>query len=233
MCLSWHVHCSLSAQHLQRAWQYTYSELYFLDEPVSAAASVTSHDVELARQWNRRLGHLGYSTLAGLTRRGLVSGCSTSPAAFMQASKQQVCQPCMEGKLRRGLHQTRHPRLVRVLHRLHMDLCELRPGLYFATVVDEATRYACVGLLHHKSDTAAEVRKQIIWCETQTDHRVQRVRHDRGGEYRFTERDGRKGPPAGNKAKCNCTNTPHGKATRRKAKPNQKPQTHTRGKRQA
>jgi hypothetical protein len=49
----------------------------------------------------------------------------------------------------------------------------------------------------------------------------------------FTERDGRKGPPAGNKAKCNCTNTPHSKATRRKAKPNQKPQTHTRGKRQA
>jgi ankyrin repeat protein len=51
--------------------------------------------------------------------------------------------------------------------------------------------------------------------------------------YRFTERDGRKGPPAGNKAKCNCTNTPHSKTTRRKAKPNQKPQTHTRGERQA
>jgi hypothetical protein len=49
----------------------------------------------------------------------------------------------------------------------------------------------------------------------------------------FTERDGKKGPPAGNKAKCNCTNTPHSRATRRKAKPNQKPQTHTRGKRQA
>jgi hypothetical protein len=28
-------------------------------------------------------------------------------------------------------------------------------------------------------------------------------------EYTFTERDGRKGPPAGNKAKCNCTNTQH------------------------
>jgi hypothetical protein len=49
----------------------------------------------------------------------------------------------------------------------------------------------------------------------------------------FTERDGRKGPPAGNKAECNCTNTPHSKATRRKAKPNQKPQTHARGERQA
>jgi hypothetical protein len=48
-----------------------------------------------------------------------------------------------------------------------------------------------------------------------------------------TERDGRKGPPAGNKAKCNRTNTPHSKATLCKAKPNQKPQTHTRGERQA
>jgi hypothetical protein len=52
-------------------------------------------------------------------------------------------------------------------------------------------------------------------------------------QYMLTKRDGRKGPPAGNKAKCNCTNTPHSRATRRKAKPNQKPQTHTRGERQA
>jgi hypothetical protein len=48
----------------------------------------------------------------------------------------------------------------------------------------------------------------------------------------FTERDRRKGPPAENKARCNRTNTPHSKATQRKAKPNQKPQTHTQGKRQ-
>jgi hypothetical protein len=52
-------------------------------------------------------------------------------------------------------------------------------------------------------------------------------------EYKITERDGRKGPPAGNKAKCSRTNTPHSKATQRKAKPNQTPQTHTRGARQA
>jgi hypothetical protein len=41
----------------------------------------------------------------------------------------------------------------------------------------------------------------------------------------FTERDGRKGPPAGNKARCDRTNTPHSKATQRKAKPNQTPTT--------
>jgi hypothetical protein len=49
----------------------------------------------------------------------------------------------------------------------------------------------------------------------------------------ITERDGRKGPPAEKKARCNRMNTPHSKATRRKAKPNQKPQTHKQGKRQA
>jgi hypothetical protein len=49
----------------------------------------------------------------------------------------------------------------------------------------------------------------------------------------LTERDGRKGPPAGNKARCDHTNTPHSKAMQREAKPNQKPQTHTRGARQA
>jgi hypothetical protein len=60
--------------------------------------------------------------------------------------------------------------------------------------------------------------------------------------YRFTQRDGRKGPPAGNKARCNRTNTPRvaclpcyvrSKATQRKAKPNQTRKTHTRGTRQA
>jgi hypothetical protein len=52
-------------------------------------------------------------------------------------------------------------------------------------------------------------------------------------KYIFTERDGRKGPPAGNKARCIRTNTRHSKAMQRKAKPNQTPQTHTRGARQA
>jgi hypothetical protein len=49
----------------------------------------------------------------------------------------------------------------------------------------------------------------------------------------WNERDGRLGPPAGNKARCNRTNTPHSKAMQRKAKPNQTPQTYTRGARQA
>jgi hypothetical protein len=40
-----------------------------------------------------------------------------------------------------------------VLHRIHMDLCELAPGCCFSTMIDEATRFARVGILHRKSDT--------------------------------------------------------------------------------
>ena len=56
-------------------------------------------------------------------------------------------------------------------------------GKYFLTFIDEATRYAVVTLLTRKSETAARVKQLIAWAETQTDLRVQSVRHDRGGEF--------------------------------------------------
>jgi transposase InsO family protein len=85
--------------------------------------------------------------------------------------------------MRRTSHLSRPAQQVQVLHRVHMDLCEIFPGCYFSTMIDEATRFGRVGILHRKSDTAAEVCTQVVWCETQTGKRVQRVRHDRGGEY--------------------------------------------------
>jgi hypothetical protein len=50
-------------------------------------------------------------------------------------------------------------------------------------VIDEATRFVDVTLLARKSDAPTAVRQSIMWYETQTDLQVQRVRHDRGGEY--------------------------------------------------
>ena len=117
---------------------------------------------------------------------GMLDGSTLTPAQIMQARDLCVCEPCIKGKMRRTSHPLRRaPRPVRVLHRLHMDLCELPlgPDRYFASMVDEATRYARLVLLQRKSDNAAAVRTGIIWCETQTDRRVQRVRHDNGGEY--------------------------------------------------
>jgi hypothetical protein len=38
-------------------------------------------------------------------------------------------------------------------------------------------------LLRYKGDSAAQVGRTIAWFQTQTGRRVQRVRHDRCGEY--------------------------------------------------
>jgi hypothetical protein len=93
-----------------------------------------------------------------------------------------------------------------------------------------------VCLVESKSFSAAVLpsyRANLPSCETKSrlDHpNYIPLQKDIDG---FTERDGSKGPPAGNRARCNRTNTPHSKAMQRKAKPNQTPQTHTRGSRQA
>jgi transposase InsO family protein len=149
-------------------------------------------------------------TLAKLSRAGMLEGCSLTPASFVQARKAQVCEPCMIGEMRRTSHPSRPSQKVQVLHRVHMDLCKLAPGCYFSTTVDEATRFVRVGILHRKSDTAAEVRTQVVWCETQTGKRVQRVRHDLGGEYMsgqlqtfFAERGIQQEPTAGKTPEAN------------------------------
>jgi hypothetical protein len=183
----------------------------------AASATAMPGDLDLAVHWHRRLGHLGYDTLAKLSRAGMPEGCSLTPASFVQARKAQVCEPCMIGKLRRTSHPLCPSQQVQVLHRVHIDLCELAPGCYSSTKIDEATRFARVGILHRKSDTAAEVRTQLMWCEMQTGKHVQRVRYDRGGKYMsgqlkafFAERGIQQEPTAG------CTPEANGLAKRQK-----------------
>jgi hypothetical protein len=134
-------------------------------------------------QWHRRLGHLGYSTMADLRRSGLLQGCAVTPAEFIQALQKHVCEPCALGKLRRTSHLSRPPRPIRVLGCVHADLCQLVPSGYLGTFVDEATRFAVARVQHSKGDMAVNMCCWIVWGETQTGQRVQRVRHDRGGEY--------------------------------------------------
>ena len=157
--------------------------LFYIDtHPWCAAASAGP---ELAVHWHRRLGHLGFSTLADLARSGLIDGCPVTAADFSSAGRAHPCEPCALGKLRRVPHPARRPAKLDRLGRVHSDLCEL-PGVrgrYMCTFIDEATRYTHVEILAYKSDTAGSLRRFVAWSETQTGRRVQRVRHDRGGEY--------------------------------------------------
>jgi len=158
--------------------------LFYLDGPAFTAAAAAAQGVpEQAMYWHRQLGHLGLSTLADLARSGLIQGCPVTAAEFLQAQKHFVCEPCALTKMRRASHPSRSVRAVRVLGRVHADLCQLEPGRYLSTFIDEATRYAHVGILSRKSDTATFLQHTIAWAETQTGAKLQRMRHDNGGEY--------------------------------------------------
>jgi hypothetical protein len=158
--------------------------LFYLDTHGAVrAAAAAAMDGQSAMQWHRQLGHVGFSTLADLARSGLIQECSVTPPESMQARWRQACEPCAMGKMRRVPHPTRAPQTIGLLHRMHADLCQLKPGCYLSTVIDEASRYAIIGVQRCKSETAVNVRRWVAWAETQTGQRVQRIRHDRGREY--------------------------------------------------
>jgi hypothetical protein len=88
----------------------------------------------------------------------LISGSAgwnevTSDALLQVHEQQQPCKPCVVGKLHRTSHAQRPPQHVRVLHRVHMDLCDL-PNGYAATIIDEATRYLCIEFLIRQARTS-------------------------------------------------------------------------------
>jgi hypothetical protein len=55
---------------------------FHLDTQFLAAAAVTG-GVQSAVLWHRRLGHLGFSTVADLAMSGLIHGCSVTASDFM------------------------------------------------------------------------------------------------------------------------------------------------------
>ena len=122
-----------------------------------------------------------------MVREDMLPACTLAAAQFLQARDTRICEPCV-GKLHRVSHPLKSKQPVRVLASFSMDLCSLPVGAdvgvrYIASHIDKATRYAIVVPLALKSDTAAAARRTISWCETQAGLRLQRVRHDRGGEY--------------------------------------------------
>jgi hypothetical protein len=65
--------------------------MYYLGaQACAASATAMPGELELAVDWHRRLGHLGYDMLAKLSRAGMLEGCSLTPASFVQAS-----HPCV------------------------------------------------------------------------------------------------------------------------------------------
>ena len=111
-------------------------------------------------------------------RKGMVDGMEIIPHAEKHAA---ACGPCYQGK------QTREPipkevdsRATEPLYRIHSDLCDVgqssREGCrYYATFIDDYSRYTEVVPLKTKDETLDVFKKFVARAENELGKRVVRL----------------------------------------------------------
>ena len=145
----------------------------------------TASNVELV---HRRLGHLGYTSMAKLPM--MVDGCSISAAEIAADAKNRaVCEHCLAGRQTRDTRpDSQQPKSTELLHRLYTDICgpfpeSMEGNKYFLIAVDEASRYSALVPMQRKSETARNLQLVISAWERRTDRSVKHVRCDQGKEF--------------------------------------------------
>ena len=143
-------------------------------------------------RWHKKLGHPNFGTLAEMQRKGLLTGCRVGPSDLLKAREEETCEPCMEGKMHRVLHQPAGDRASHINFRVHSDIMgplktpTLSGARYVLTLIDEQSGFSMVQLLKQKSDTLTVLPTMLRQFATQGGRPVKRLRTDRGGEYMST-----------------------------------------------
>ena len=157
----------------------------------SAEAALIGATRSTAALWHRRYGHLGYGNMANLVKQGMVSGIDI-PAADFTAQCTEPCEPCIMAKQHRLSFGPSETETVRTLELVHMDVCGPLPASlggarYFATFLDDYSKFSVVRPIASKSDVAAVTREVIQLLEAQAGQHVRTVRTDNGSEYLNSE----------------------------------------------
>jgi len=149
--------------------------------------ALSAHSKETPQLWHERFGHLGYENLARLT--GMVNGMHTTAAEFKAAAEGGLCEPCTTGKQHRLPFKPSTSAAKRPLALVHTDVCGPLPitsmggSNYFVTLLDDYSKLSAVRPLARKSDTATAVKETLALLQTQSGHKIQRLRCDNGSEY--------------------------------------------------
>ena len=156
--------------------------------PIDEAICLVSKASSNAAIWHRRYGHINYDSLAELVSSGAVRGIQVSAADFTK-NKNELCEPCVKGKMTRLPFQHSDSTTSSPMELLHSDLMIINDpqwldeGRVVCTLLDDHSKLCVVIPMRHKSDVATEVPKVITLLENQTGRKLRRFRSDRGGEY--------------------------------------------------
>lgn len=162
--------------------------LVLVDEDVSHSAYTAVHD---PHEWHRKLGHLGFDSLAKLARKGIFSPGNPAPAEFLQA-KDKPCEECIEAKYIRHPHPKSVNKPTIPLFRLHSDVHfvsdpSVTGHIGFVSFTECITDFAVTTLIKKKHEVATAIVNAVAFFETQYvghGYKIKRIRSDNGGEYK-------------------------------------------------
>ena len=142
--------------------------------------------------WHRRLGHISKERMMRLAKEEVL--------LILDFTDFNRCVDCIKGKQVRT-HKKSANRSSEILEIIHTDICgPLPPCLtgqrYFATFIDDVSRYGYIFLLNTKSEVLNAFKIFKAEVENQLDKKIKIVRSDRGGEYygRYDESGRNPGP---------------------------------------
>lgn len=134
--------------------------------------------------WHRRLGHVNFDSLFRMANKNIVNGIKDV------ARKDNDCEVCLRNKIcELPYPKEAENKVDGVLDRIHSDIFgpsrtrSLSGALYFATFIDEKSRYCKVYALHSRDEIGDAFEQYKTFVEKQRGRPIKSVRTDNAAEY--------------------------------------------------
>ncbi|KAG5527251.1 hypothetical protein RHGRI_028223 [Rhododendron griersonianum] len=141
--------------------------------------TASSYIVDSFSLWHSRLAHLNFRSIKNMSRFGLIN---------YHDNVCDKCEICAKAKMAKKSFPSVQ-RNSEILDLIHSDICELNGVLtrggkrYFATFVDDFSKYTFVYLLRTKDEVFNKFQAYKNEVENQLNKKIKVLRSDRGMEY--------------------------------------------------
>ncbi|CAN0876377.1 Retrovirus-related Pol polyprotein from transposon TNT 1-94 [Linum grandiflorum] len=139
--------------------------------------------------WHARLGHPHFTRLRLMIQQHLIPTSINFKDLDTSAT---TCVYCIEAKTKKLSFSASTSQDYKPFDLIHTDLWGPSPVTsrlgfrYFVLLINQATRYTWVYMLHLKSDLCRIIQEFISMIQTQFNHTVKVICSDSGGEYSST-----------------------------------------------
>lgn len=146
-------------------------------------------DTQPIEVWHMRMGHLNQKSLLQLVSRSV--GMNIGPARPQTLSMN--CEPCLRGAQHKNISHLRGPGAVKKLEHVWTDLKgplldkDVYGFRFFATFIDEFTRWTVVFPLNQKGDLFNAFKLFEARAERVSNQKIMNLHCDGGGEYMSNE----------------------------------------------